>query len=96
MELLGWEKPTAGKDETFGDFPNFRKVYPLKADGHLVADDILTALVLVYQLKTTDMIGVGSLSLANNLESLKQLDRLETEPWNKDRKLFRIPIKEDL
>jgi hypothetical protein len=42
------------------------------------------------------MIGLGSVTLAERLDSLKKLDRLETEPWNKDRKLFRIPMKEDL
>jgi hypothetical protein len=96
MELLGWEKPKSGKDESYGDYPNFRKAYPKETPVETVAEDILTALVLAYQFKPTDMIGLGSVTLAERLDSLKKLDRLETEPWNKDRKLFRIPMKEDL
>lgn len=96
MELLGWEKPKSGKDEDYGDYPNFRKVYPLETTPEVVAGDILTALVLAYQFETTDLIGLGSAKLAERVASLKKLDRLETEPWNNERKLFRIPMKEEL
>ena len=96
MELLGWEKPKSGKDADYGDYPNFRKTFPVDTQPETVTEELLRALVLVYQLKTTDLIGLGSVTLAERLDSLKKLDRLETEPWNKDRKLFRIPMKEDL
>jgi hypothetical protein len=94
MELLGWKKPYGGKDEDYGNFPNFWKAYELGTDGHAVAGDILTALVLVFQLKITDNIGVGTRKLADDLEGMNQLVRLPAEAWNAERKIFKIPLKE--
>ena len=94
MELLGWKKPYNGKDEDYGDFPNFWKAYPLETDGNTVAGDILTALVLVFQLKITDNIGVGTFKLVEDLEGMNQLVRLPAESWNAERKIFKIPLKE--
>ena len=94
MELLGWRKPSSGKDEDYGDFPNFWKEYPNETDGHVVAEDILTALIVVFQLKTTDNVGVGTRKLAENLEEMKHLVRLPPEAWNAERKIFKIPLKE--
>ena len=94
MELLGWRKPSSGKDEDYGDFPNFWKEYPHETDGHVVAEDILTALIVVFQLKTTDNVGVGTRKLAEDLEEMNHLVRLPPEAWNAERKIFKIPLKE--
>ena len=94
MELLGWKKPSGGKDEDYGAFPNFWKAYELETDGNTVAGDILTALVLVFQLKITDNLGVGTRKLADDLEGMNQLVRLPAEAWNAERKIFKIPLKE--
>lgn len=90
MVELGWAKPRAGKDEDYGDFPNFSKVFPEYTHSITVATDIFEALVTVYGMKATDEIAVGSERRAELIDSMKLLHRLEPEEWNPQRKLFKL------
>jgi len=96
MELLGWEKPKAGKDEDYGDFPNFLKVFPPETDPLDVVESILVALVMVYQLKDTDIVELRSEYVSDEAEKLKWLERLEPDPGYPGQRLFKLPTNEEL
>lgn len=95
MVLLGWEKPKAGKDEDYGDYPNFLKTFAPDTDPLDVVESILVALVMVYKLHETDLFEVGSEWDADEAENLKWLERLEPEDEQARRTIFRLPIEQD-
>ena len=95
MALLGWQKPWASKDEDYGDYPNFVKQFSKDAREFEIAESILYALVTVYGMKRTDLIAVEDLNIAEWLDETSLLHRLELEPSNDERLLFRIETEED-
>ena len=96
MELLGWEKPKKGKDEDYGDFPNFLREFPAETDPLDVVEAVLVALLMVYQMRETDIFEVGNEFDADEAENLKWLERLEPEEGFSRRTLFRLPTDKEL
>lgn len=95
MALLGWDKPKSGKDEDYGDYPNFVKTFDKETTDFEKAESILYALVTVYGMKRTDLIAAEDLEVADWLDDFSLLHRLEIEPDNDERLLFRLETDED-
>ncbi len=96
MVLLGWEKPKAGKDEDYGDFPNFLNSFPPETDPLDVVEAVIVALLMVYKLRESDIFEVGNEWDADEAENLKWLERLEPEEGFARRTLFRLPTDKEL
>ena len=95
MVLLGWNKPRAGKDEDYGDYPYFTRSFPKDAEPFEIAEAILYALVFVYGMKQTDVINLEELEIADWLDDWNLLHRLDLETDNDQRLLFRLETQED-
>ena len=90
MALLGWAKPYAGRDEDYGDFPNFVKTFTNGESAREIAETILEVLVLVFTMKPSEMIGVTSYAATEALDRFHILERLENIVNNKNRRLFKM------
>jgi hypothetical protein len=95
MVLLGWQKPRAGKDEDYGDYPYFTKNFEANTEPLEIADAVLYAIVFVYGMKQTDLINMDDIAIADWLDDWEILHRLEIEPSNDERLLFRLETLED-
>jgi hypothetical protein len=90
MSLLGWELPRKGKDEDYGDLPNFVMNFGFRPTTFLMADAVVYALVNVFGMKTTDLLEMESEWDAAWLGTYKCLERLEPDPDTYDYRLFRL------
>jgi hypothetical protein len=95
MVLLGWNKPRAGKDEDYGDYPYFTRAFAKDTDPLEIAEAILYALVFVYGMKQTDFINLEELEIADWMDDWNILHRVELEPSNDQQLLFRLETQED-
>jgi hypothetical protein len=95
MVLLGWNKPRAGKDEDYGDYPYFTRAFAKDTEPLEIAEAIVYALVSVYGMKKTDLINLEELEIADWLDDYALLYRLDLEPDNDERLLFRLATPED-
>ena len=91
MSLLGWNEPIKAKDEDYGNFPNFSREFSPGTSLTQIAEATVYALVTVYGMKKTDLIELDGLRQADWLDDWKILHRLEIDPQNDERTLFRLP-----
>jgi hypothetical protein len=90
MALLGWELPKKGKDEDYGDFPNFVKNFGVKPETLLMADAAVYALVNIFGMKTQDLLEMESEWYAAWMGTYKCLERLKPDPETNDCRQFRL------
>ena len=95
LVLLGWNKPRAGKDEDYGDYPYFTRAFAKDTEPLEIAEAILHALVSVYGMKKTDLINLEELEIADWLDDYALLYRVDLEPDNDERLLFRLATPEE-
>jgi hypothetical protein len=92
MVSLGWAQPQAGKDEDYGDFPNFSKNFSPDTSSLEIGEEILTPLLSVFLMRPYDLIGVGNVQAAEWIDQLGLLERLDQSEGNLQRKLFKLPF----
>jgi hypothetical protein len=90
MSSLGWELPRKGKDEDYGDLPNFVKTFGVKPATVFIADEVAYALVNVFGMKPTDLLEMESEWDAAWMGTYKCLERLEQDPVTFDCRQFRL------
>lgn len=88
MVELGWAKPRSGKDEDYGDFPNFDRNFPESMPNIEIAHHLLQALAEVYSMDDTSQIGLGSRKAANWLDEHRILQRMEHDGQPDTRHIF--------
>jgi hypothetical protein len=92
MVSLGWAKPQSGKDEDYGDFPNFMKNFRPDTSPLEIGEEILTLLLSVFVMRPYDPIAVGNVEAAEWIDQLGLLERLKATEGNLQRKLFKLPF----
>ncbi|WP_167043509.1 pentapeptide repeat-containing protein [Salinibacterium sp. ZJ454] len=72
LSLLGWASPTTGTSETPGT-PNAHRIYPAGWNARVVAESVLEALTMVFEITGVDLFTFGEAEVAD----IDRLGRLE-------------------
>lgn len=98
LQMLGWTTPTVTAEEFldengFGGLPNVSRDYSPTVDFEQIADEIVAALVVSYQLHIADGFFFGwAEGIAEEIDGLGLLDRLDATEKNPKRRVFSIPV----
>lgn len=98
LKMLGWSTPTVTADEFldengFGGLPNVSREYSPMTDFAVIADEIVAALVVAYQLQVGDGFFFGwAEGIAEEIDGLGLLDRQAATAKNSKRRVFSIPV----
>ena len=98
LKLLGWTTPTVTAEEFldengFGGLPNVSRDFSPMTDFAQIADEIVAALVVAYQLHIADGFFFGwADDIAEEIDGLGVLDRHAATAKNSKRRVFSIPV----
>ena len=98
LQILGWHTPTvtaeAFLDENgFGGLPNVSRDFSPMTDFAQIADEIVAALVVAYQLQLSDSFFFGwEKGIEDEIDGLGVLKRQAATEKNTKRRVFSIPV----
>ena len=98
LQILGWSTPTVTAEEFldengFGGLPNVSRDFSPLTDFAQIADEVVAALVMAYQLDIADNFFFGpTKGIEDEIDGLGLLERHAATDKNAKRRVFSIPV----